>query len=176
MLTKKEIAVLEILRKFGQDGMYKILDADDILGEMQEADKPSKTELLQVITNLGSREIINIKLSGLEEYCIQVLPKALVVLSDYHAEKQKAQIIQSVTAKASVRETKKGAPEAEKDEPILVSDDYDFSGVVTEAVEQKKAVTKIGFVDKWIRPLLIALVSGVVAGVVSGFIVGMICK
>ncbi len=74
MLSADRKAVLDALKEIaGEDGLYKVVDADEVIEKLPETQKMSLTELSSVIKDLRDREYIKVKYLTLDEYCLLVL-------------------------------------------------------------------------------------------------------
>lgn len=78
MLDRQSTAVLNIVNNIS-NGAYKIIDAEEIISRLAEADKATKLELAGIIRSLTDHELIKVKYSTMDEYCLAALPKARLV-------------------------------------------------------------------------------------------------
>jgi hypothetical protein len=107
MLDRQSTAVLNIINSIS-NGAYKIIDADEIISRLSETEKATKLELAGIIRSLTDHELVKVKYSTVEEYCLAALPKARLV----------------------EERIKVGAPEEEQEEAptiVEVKPDLDFS-------------------------------------------------
>lgn len=90
MIDEKLKIVLDAVEKFcSEPEDYKIIDAEDILTNIEG--EVSKEELSANIKSLKERELLMVKYSTADEYCLAITAKALV-----EAESSSAQTTKSV--------------------------------------------------------------------------------
>ncbi len=99
MLDRNGSVVLNIINGIS-DGAYKIIDADDIISAMPTDIKLTRLELSGIIRSLVDHELIAVKYSNLEEYCLAALPKARII-----AEKEREKAIVAPQAKLAYKPT-----------------------------------------------------------------------
>lgn len=79
MIQEKNNEVLKaIVSLVGDTDAFKILDADEIIAAVPSSLALDKAELKEAIKEISDREMINIKYSTDDEYCLALLPKAKI--------------------------------------------------------------------------------------------------
>ena len=68
----------------GTDGMFKVVEAEEIMERMPEV-YMTKVQLSSIIRDLKERSFIKVKYFTPDEYCIQVLP---IIEKEFEAPKQ----------------------------------------------------------------------------------------
>lgn len=98
MLSSDSKQVIDILRKLtGDDDVYKIVEADEVLEQLADGTEMSKVQLSAIIKDLRDREYIKVKYFTPDEYCLITLKRA--------EEIQK--IVEGVSAAAESAQTNK---------------------------------------------------------------------
>lgn len=157
MLDKQATSVLNIINSIS-DGSYKIIDADEIISKLGESEKASKLELVGIIRTLVDYELVKIKFSTVDEYCMASLPKARIVEDKVRIGEDNAKIIEDTNPTVPDVETKKVQQSTISAPKSVSSVDY---GII------KKTVKKSAFYG--------ALLGGLVVGIIS-VIIGLFIK
>lgn len=129
MLNGQNKEVMDVLRNLtGEDGIFKVLEADEILEKLPKDSGMSKVQLSNVIRDLRDREYLKVKYFTPDEYCLLTLRKAEEI----------QQLVEEVTAVASA------AAEAQQE---LVAPAYTISkprvdGAVPAPVKKVKPLKK----------------------------------
>ena len=86
MLDERNSKVLDVVIDFcGSGEEFKILDAADIIAKLPESLEVDKDALVSIIKELKDRELLKLKYSTADEYCLAVLPKAFIVKEEERA-------------------------------------------------------------------------------------------
>ena len=71
MLNPDSKLIYDILRSLtGDDDVYKIIEADEVVAKLPEGKEFTKVQLSQIIRELKDREYINVKYFTPDEYCL----------------------------------------------------------------------------------------------------------
>lgn len=152
MLDKQATSVLNIINSIS-DGSYKIVDADEIISKLGESEKASKIELVGIMRTLVDYELVKVKYSTLDEYCLAALPKARIVEDKVRIGEDNAKIIEDTNPTIpDVALSHEAVPK------VTSSVDYGFI---------KKAVKKAAFYG--------AFFGGIIVGII-GIIIGFFIK
>ena len=79
VLDKRSARMMQTLLKYCSDGSYKIIEISDLIKGMLPRFKSDAEGIAQIIKYLADSELIDIKYSDENVYCIAVLPKGRVV-------------------------------------------------------------------------------------------------
>lgn len=124
MLDKNGSIVLNIINGIS-DGAYKIIDADDIISAVPDGVKLTRLELSGIIRSLVDHELIAVKYSNLEEYCLAALPKARII-----AEKEREKAV--VPPPPSVYHNNSSSDGGEDDDETENKDSVYNEGLVSQ--------------------------------------------
>jgi hypothetical protein len=92
MLNGQNKQVMDVLRALtGEDGIFKVLEADEILEKLPADSGMTKVQLSAVIRDLRDREYLKVKYFTPDEYCLLTLRRAEEI----------QQLVEEVTAVAS---------------------------------------------------------------------------
>lgn len=78
MLDKRTARLMDALIKFCSDGSYKIIEVGDLVKAMLPKFKVTPEFISQTIKYIADNELIDVKYSDSEKYCIAVLPKGRI--------------------------------------------------------------------------------------------------
>ncbi|MGN0796010.1 MAG: hypothetical protein ACI4MT_03555 [Christensenellales bacterium] len=79
MIQEKNNEVLKaIVTLIGETDAFKILDADEIISAVPSSLALDKSGLKEAIKEISDREMIKVKYSNDDEYCLALLPKAKI--------------------------------------------------------------------------------------------------
>ena len=82
--NEKKIVCKALMELCGTDGMFKVVEAEEIMERMPEV-YMTKVQLSSIIRDLKERSFIKVKYFTPDEYCIQVLP---IIEKEFEAPKQ----------------------------------------------------------------------------------------
>ena len=82
--NEKKIVCKALMELCGSDGMFKVVEAEEIMERMPEV-YMTKVQLSSIIRDLKERSFIKVKYFTPDEYCIQVLP---IIEKEFEAPKQ----------------------------------------------------------------------------------------
>lgn len=113
MLSLESQTVYDLIRQIaGEEDVYKIIEADEIIERLPAGLPLSKVQLSAIIRELKDREYILVKYFTPDEYCLSVLkrieeaPKVAVQPVQAEDEQQTERTLyQNKTAKAKVEKT-----------------------------------------------------------------------
>lgn len=79
MIQEKNNEVLKaIVNLVGETDAFKILDADEIIAAVPSGLALDKNGLKEAIKEISDREMVKVKYSNDDEYCLALLPKAKI--------------------------------------------------------------------------------------------------
>ena len=82
--NEKKIVCKALMELCGTDGMFKVVEAEEIMERMPEV-YMTKVQLSSIMRDLKERSFIKVKYFTPDEYCIQVLP---IIEKEFEAPKQ----------------------------------------------------------------------------------------
>ena len=88
MLDKRTSKLLSVLTKACTDGSYKIIEIGELIKDMLPRFHVSAEELGSIMRFLSNNEMIDVKYSDENVYCIAILPKGRVASEEAHVEKK----------------------------------------------------------------------------------------
>ncbi len=96
MLNRKEAEVLTYLIKRSPSNSYIVIEPSEILENISF--KLEKDELMQLLTDLSSREAINVRIINLDECVLAPTPKAKVLLNEMHDMEKIQQVVAPIVS------------------------------------------------------------------------------
>lgn len=96
MINQKQADILNYLIKRSPSNNFIVIEPDEIL---ENVDKSiDKDELMQLLTDLGSREALTIRIMNLNECVLAPTPKAKVLIDELKEMEEAKNIISTVAA------------------------------------------------------------------------------
>lgn len=103
MLSLEHQTVYDIIRDVaGEEEVYKVIEADEVLERMPKAIPMSKVQLSAIIRDLRDMEYLTVKYFTTDEYCMLVTKR----IEDFQKRSQKANDVEETTAPAVSAEEK----------------------------------------------------------------------
>ena len=134
MINRKEAEVLNYLIKRSPSNNYIVIEPDEILENISF--KLEKDELMQLLTDLSSREAISVRIINLDECVLAPTPKAKVLLNEMRDMEKIQQVVAPI-----VNESAPQITEVEKDKPNTTRKRFTRNNVGT--VQPKPVETKV---------------------------------
>lgn len=104
MLSLEHQTVYDIIRDVaGEEEVYKVIEADEVLERMPKAIPMSKVQLSSIIRDLRDMEYLNVKYFTTDEYCMLVTKR----IEDITKRSQKTNDVEETTAPAVSAEEKR---------------------------------------------------------------------
>lgn len=95
MLSLEHQTVYDIIRDVaGEEEVYKVIEADEVLERMPKAIPMSKVQLSSIIRDLRDMEYLNVKYFTTDEYCMLVTKR----IEDITKRSQKTNDVEETTA------------------------------------------------------------------------------
>lgn len=134
MLNRKEAEVLNYLIKRSPSNNFIVIEPDEILENISF--KLEKDELMQLLTDLSSREAISVRIINLDECVLAPTPKAKVLLNEMRDMEKIQQVVAPI-----VNENTPQITEVEKDKQNTNRKRFTRKNVGT--VQPKPVETKV---------------------------------
>lgn len=117
MLNLECQTVYDVIRSIaGENDVYKIVEADEIIDRMPKEIALTKVQLSAIIRELKDREYITVKYFTPDEYCLLVIKRI-----DERAKLQQAEVV-APEQPAEEQKEKKGKKKSSDDKPAKVAD------------------------------------------------------
>lgn len=117
MLNLECQTVYDVIRSIaGENDVYKIVEADEIIDRMPKEIALTKVQLSAIIRELKDREYITVKYFTPDEYCLLVIKRI-----DERAKLQQAEVV-APEQPAEEQKEKKGKKKNSDDKPAKVAD------------------------------------------------------
>lgn len=117
MLNLECQTVYDVIRSIaGENDVYKIVEADEIIDRMPKEIALTKVQLSAIIRELKDREYITVKYFTPDEYCLLVIKRI-----DERAKLQQAEVV-APEQPAEEQKEKKGKKKSSDDKPTKVAD------------------------------------------------------
>lgn len=116
MLNLECQTVYDVIRSIaGENDVYKIVEADEIIDRMPKEIALTKVQLSAIIRELKDREYITVKYFTPDEYCLLVIKRI-----DERAKLQQAEVV-APEQPAEEQKEKKGKKKSSDDKPAKVA-------------------------------------------------------